>query len=87
MSSLDYSMSHKGENRKNYTMKFKHEAIKYDEKNGNHKTAEKFCVTVKRIREWRQNKLKIFYATIKLKNKRLGDRARRPLDQQLGQLA
>ena len=55
----------------------------YGEKNSNHKTAEKLCVTVKRIREWRQNKLKIFEATIKPKNKSLEDRGRRPLDQQL----
>ena len=81
MSSLDYSMCQKGEKRKNYTTEFKHEAIKYDEKNSNHKTAKKFCVTVKRIREWRQSKLKIFEATIKPRNKRLKARRRRPLDQ------
>ena len=32
-------------------MEFKREAIKYAEKNSNHKAAEKFHVAVKRIRE------------------------------------
>ena len=51
MSSSDNSISHKGEKRSNYTMEFKREAIKYAEKNSNHKAAEKFHVAVKRIRE------------------------------------
>ena len=72
MSSLDNSMSHKGEKRMNYTRKFKHAAIECAEKNSNHKAAEKFLAAVKRIRQWRQNKLKIFEPTIKPKNKRLG---------------
>ena len=59
MSSLDNSMSHEGEKRRNYTMEFKREATEYAEKNSKHKATEKFRVAVKRIREWRQNKLKI----------------------------
>ena len=43
MSSLDNSMPHKGEKRKNYTLEFKREAIEYAERNSNHKAAEKFC--------------------------------------------
>ena len=70
MSSLDNSMSHKGEKRRNYTMEFKREAIEYAEKNSNHKAAEKFLVAVKRIREWRQNKLKISEPTV---NQRIKD--------------
>ena len=83
MSSLNNSMSHKGEKRRNYTMEFKREAIEYAEKNSNHKAAEKFRVVLKRIREWRQNKLKIFEPAIKPKNKRLEGGERKPLDQQL----
>ena len=64
-------------------MEFKHEAIEYAEKNSNHKAAEEFWVAVKRIRELRQNKLKIFEPTIKPKNKRLEGGGRKPLDQQL----
>ena len=64
-------------------MEFKREAIGYAEKNNNHKAAEKFRLAVKRIREWRQNKLKIFEPTIKSKNKRLEGGGRKPLDQQL----
>ena len=67
MSSLENSMSHKGEKRRNYTMEFKRETIEYAEKNSNHKAAEKFHVSVKRITEWRQNKLKIFEPTVKPK--------------------
>ena len=44
MSSLDKSMSHKGEKRRNYSIKFKLEAIEYAEKNN--KAAEKFRVAV-----------------------------------------
>ena len=69
MSSLDNSMSHKGEKRRNYTI--------------NHKAAEKFRVVVKWIRTWRQNKLKIFEPTIKPKNKRLEGGERKRLDEQL----
>ena len=72
-------MSHKGEKRMNYTTEFKREAIEYAE-NSNHKTAEKFHVPIKRIREWRQNKLKIFELTVKPKNKRLEGGGRKPLD-------
>ena len=70
MSSLDNSMSHKGEKRRNYTMECRREAIEYAEKNSNHKAAEKFLVAVKRIREWRQNKLKISEPTV---NQRIKD--------------
>ena len=83
MSSLNNSMSHKGEKRRNYTIEFKREAIEYAEKNSNHKTAEKRHVVVKSIRGWRQNKLKIFEPTVKPKNKRLEGSARKPLDQRL----
>ena len=76
-------MSHKGEKRRNYTIEFKREAIEYAEKNSNHKTAEKRHVVVKSIREWRQNKLKIFEPIVKPKNKRLEGSARKPLDQRL----
>ena len=72
-------MSLEGEKRRNYTMEFKREAIEYTEKNDNHKAAEKFHVTVKRIKEWRQNKLKIFEPTVK--PKKGGER--KPLDLQL----
>ena len=82
MSALDNSMFHKGEKRMNYTREFKHAAIEYAEKS-NHKAAEKFLVAVKRIREQRQNKLKILEPTIKPKNKRLEGGGRKPLDQQL----
>ena len=83
MSSLDNSMFHKREKRKNYTMEFKPEAIEYAEKNSNHKAGEKFNVAVKRIRKWRQNKLKTFEPTVKPKNKRLEGGRRKPLDLQL----
>ena len=46
-------------------------------------TSEKFQVAVKRIRGWRQNKLKIFEPIIKPKNKRVDGAGRKPLDQQL----
>ena len=82
MSSLDNSMFHKGGKRMKYTREFKHAAIEYAEKN-NYKAPEKFYVAVKRIREWRQNKLKIFEPTLKPKNKRLEGGWRKPLDQQL----
>ena len=82
MSSLDNSISHKGEKRKSCTMEFRREAIEYAEKNCNHKAAEKFHAAVKRIREWRQNKLKIFEPTIKPKNKRLKGGGKKPLDLQ-----
>ena len=71
MSSLINSTSHKGEKRRNYTMELKREAIGYAENHSNHKAADKFNVAVKRIREWRQNKSKIFESTTKRKNKRL----------------
>ena len=45
-------------------MEFKGQAIESAEKNSNHKAAEKFRVAIKWIREWRQNKLKIFEPTI-----------------------
>ena len=53
MSSLDNSMSHNGEKRRNCAIEFKREAIEYVEKNNNHKAAEKFHVAVKRIGEWK----------------------------------
>ena len=83
MNSLDNSMSYKGEKRRNYTMEFKREAIEYSEKNSNHKAAEKFHVAAKRVRKWRQNKLKMFEPTIKPKNKRLKRGGRKPLDLKL----
>ena len=86
MSSLDNSVSHKGEKRRNYTMEFKREIIKCAEKNSKHKTAEKIYFAVKRIREWRQNKLKIFGPKFKPKNKRLEGGGRKPLDLQLENL-
>ena len=49
-------------------MEFKREDIEYAERNSNHKAAGKFNVAIKRIREWRQNKLKIFEPTVKPKN-------------------
>ena len=49
-------------------MEFKREDIEYAEKNSNHKAAGKFNVAIKQIREWRQNKLKIFEPTVKPKN-------------------
>ena len=67
MSLLDNSMSHKGGKRRNYTMKLKCKTIEYAEENSHHKAAEKFHVAVKRIREWRQNNLKIFELTVKTK--------------------
>ena len=73
-------MSHNEEKRGDYTMEFKREAIEYAEKNSNHKSAEKFNVAIKRIRDWRQNKLKIFEPTVKPKNKRLEGGGRKPLD-------
>ena len=83
MSSLDNSVSHKGEKRRNYTMEFKREIIKCAEKNSKHKTAEKNYFAVKRIKECRQNKLRIFEPKFKLKNKRLEGGGRKPLDLQL----
>ena len=83
MSSLDNSRSHKGEKRRNYTMEFKRKAIEHAGKNSNHKAAEEFIVAVKRIREWRQNKLKIFEPTVKPKNKRLEVCRGEPPDLQL----
>ena len=41
MGSLNNSMSHKREKRRNYTMEFKYAAIEYAEKNSNHKAGEK----------------------------------------------
>ena len=67
-------------------MEFKRKAIEYAEKNSNHKAVEKFNVAVKQIREWRQNKLKIFEPTVKPKNKRLEGGGRKPLDLQENQL-
>ena len=64
-------------------MEFKREAIEYAEKNTNHKVAEKFHIAVKRIREWRQNKLKMFEPTVKPKNKGLEGGGRKPIDLQL----
>ena len=80
MSSLDNSMSHKGEKKGNYTMEFKRGAIEYAEKNSNYKAAKKFRVAVKRIKEWRQNNLKIVESTIKSKNKILEGGGRKLLD-------
>ena len=76
-------MSHKGEKRRNYTMEFKGEVIEYAEKNSNHKASEKIHVAVRRIREWRQNKLKIFEPTVKPKNKGLDSGGKKPLGLQL----
>ena len=45
-------------------MEFKRQAIECVEKNSNHKAPEKFHAAVKRIREWRRNKLKIFESTV-----------------------
>ena len=53
------------------------------EKNCNHNAAEKFHAAIKRIREWRQNKLKIFELTIKPNNKRLEGGGKKPLHLQL----
>ena len=64
-------------------MKLKCEAVEYAEENSHHKTAEKFHVAVKRIREWRQSKFKIFELTVKPKNKRLEGGGRKLLDLQL----
>ena len=64
-------------------MELKREAIGYAENHSNHKAADKFNVAVKRIREWRQNKSKIFESTTKPKNKRLEGGGRKPLDIQL----
>ena len=64
-------------------MEFKCEAIEYPEKNSNHKAAEKFHVAVKRIREWRQNKLKIFEPTAKPQNERLEGGGKKAADLQL----
>ena len=64
-------------------MEFKREAIEYAEKNSYHKAAEKFHVAVKRMREWRQNKLKIPEPAVTPKNKRLEGGRRKPLDLQL----
>ena len=44
---------------------------------------EKFNVAVKQIKEWRQNKLKIFEQTVKPKNKRFEGGGGKPLDLQL----
>ena len=63
-------------------MEFKPEATEYGEKNSNHRVAEKFHVAVKRIKEWRQNKLKIFEPTFK-PNTRLEGGGRKPLVLQL----
>ena len=82
MISLDNSMPHKGEKRRNYTMEFKRQTIK-NAVNSNHKASEKFHVAIKWIREWRQDKLKIFEPTVKPKNKRLEGGGRKPLDLQL----
>ena len=82
MSKLDNSMPHDGDERRNYSMEFKREATEYGEKNGNHRVAEKFHVAVKRIKEWRQNKLKIFEPTFK-PNTRLEGGGRKPLALQL----
>ena len=83
MSSLYNSLPHKGQKRRNYTMEFKRKAIEYAEKNSNHKAVEKFNVAVKQIREWRQNKLKIFEPTVKPNNKRLEGGERKPTHLQL----
>ena len=49
MSSLDNSMFHKGEKRRNYTIEFKREAVEYAEKNSNHKAAKKFMLLLNKI--------------------------------------
>ena len=78
MGSLNNSMSHKREKRRNYTMEFKCAAIEYAEKNSNHKAGEKLGA-VERIREWRQSNLKIFERVTKPKNKNLEAGRRKPL--------
>ena len=67
MSSLDNSLSHKG--KKEGIRQWNSNAIDYAETNSNHKAGE-FHVAIKGIREWRQNKLKIFEPTVKPQNKR-----------------
>ena len=80
MSSLDKSMSHTGEDRKNYTMAFKCEAIEYAENNSNHKAAKKsYCCQNDQRMETKQ----IFEPTVKPKNKRLEGRWKKPLYLQL----
>ena len=83
MSSLDNCMLHKKEKKEGIAQWNLNAAIEYAEKNSNHKAAEKLCVAIKRIIEWRQNNLNIFERIIKPKNKRLQSGGRKPLDQQL----
>ena len=64
-------------------MEVKREAIEYAEKNSNHKPEEKINAVVMQVREWIQNKLKIFEPTVKPKNKRLEGGGRKPLDLQI----
>ena len=63
-------MPHK-KKKEGITMEFKRETIEYAEKNSSHKASEKFNIVVKRVRELRQNKLKISEPTLKPKNKSL----------------
>ena len=64
-------------------MEFNCEDIEYAEKNSSHKAAKKNHTAVKRIKEWRQSKLKILEPTVKRNNKRLGSGRRKLLYLQL----
>ena len=57
-------------NEKNYTMEFKRNAISFAEKNSNNAAAKKFSVERKGIREWRENKPKLFDSAVKASSKR-----------------
>ena len=50
------AISHKGEKKRSNSMPFKSEVIEYAERESNRVAARKFRVTIKKVREWRQNK-------------------------------
>ena len=80
MASLsERSTSHNGMKLKSYTIQFKTDAVQYAEENSNHKAAEKFSVSRKRILEWR--KYKDVLASLKKSRKRADGGGRKPLDE------
>ena len=50
------AMSHKGQKLKNYSLKFRLDAISFGAIHGNHVAEKKYNVDRKRIREWREKK-------------------------------
>ena len=80
--------SHKGQKLKNYSLKFKLDAISFAAIHGNHAAEKKYNVDRKRIREWREKKESI-EKTVKSKKakgcqrKRVEGGGRKPFSEKL----